>query len=320
MGAATTGWVHADQAGVATDADDRVYLNTRSTPRVIVYDATVASFDPGAKATFRIARTAARTASPSGLTAPSGASTTATTPSRSSRRGRATDDPRDGGALRHRLHWAAGWRLGSTLLGSITHGGLPFNRPTNVSFSPNGDLYISDGYGNARVHRFSPDGTLVQSWGEPGTGPGQFNLPHGIAVHPDGRIFVADRENDRIQIFSADGEYLDQWLDTQRPTQLQIDADGVVHVAELWRRVGEVSQRLGRAEVDCPHGSACWRQMAACSRWGGPNRCDPGMLCAPHSLALDSRGDLYVGEVPTRSGSIAATPQPTATPSRSSLA
>ena len=97
-----------------------------------------------------------------------------------------------------------------------------------------------------------PDGTLVQSWGEPGTGPGQFNLPHGIAVHPDGRVFVADRENDRIQIFSAEGEYLDQWLDTQRPTQLQIGSDGVVHVAELWRRVGEVSLRLGRAEIDYP--------------------------------------------------------------------
>src|SRR5262249_5651506 len=121
---------------------------------------------------------------------------------------------------------------GSTLLGTIKRGGPPFNCPTNLAFAPNGEFYVSDGYGNARVHRFTPDGTLLQSWGEPGAEPGQFNLPHGIAVHPDQRVFVADRENDRIQIFSPDGGFLDQWLDVQRPTQLLIGADGVVHVAE----------------------------------------------------------------------------------------
>ena len=63
---------------------------------------------------------------------------------------------------------------------SIQRGAPPFNRPTNVAVAPSGDLYVSDGYGNARVHRFSADGKLIQSWGEPGLAPGQFNLPHGI--------------------------------------------------------------------------------------------------------------------------------------------
>src|SRR3989441_6701975 len=66
----------------------------------------------------------------------------------------------------------------------------PFNRPTNLAVGPQGDLYVSDGYGNCRVHRFSPTGDLKQSWGVPGTGPGQFYLPHGIAVAADGRVFV----------------------------------------------------------------------------------------------------------------------------------
>ena len=79
---------------------------------------------------------------------------------------------------------------------------------------------MTDGYGNARVHRFSPDGKLIRSWGEPGTGPGQFNLPHDIWVHPDGRVLVADRENERIQIFDLDGEFMEQWTHLQRPAGL----------------------------------------------------------------------------------------------------
>jgi hypothetical protein len=88
---------------------------------------------------------------------------------------------------------------------TITHGGPPYNRPTNLASSPSGELYVSDGYGNCRVHRFKDDGTFVGSWGEPGTGPGQFNLPHSTWVHTDGRVLVADRQNDRIQIFDSEG-------------------------------------------------------------------------------------------------------------------
>src|SRR5205823_7214544 len=119
---------------------------------------------------------------------------------------------------------------------SVARAAGPFNRPTNLAVAPNGDLYVSDGYGNARVHRFSPGGELRRSWGEPGSGPGQFMIPHGVTVHPDGRVFVCDRENDRIQIFSPDGEFLAEWTEVQRPTKLVFDMRGVAIVAELtWR-------------------------------------------------------------------------------------
>ena len=113
----------------------------------------------------------------------------------------------------------------------------PFNHPTDVAVAPNGDLYVSDGYGNARVHRFSPDGTLKRSWGEPGRGPGQFMTPHGIWVLSDGRVLVGDRENDRVQVFDAEGGYLTAWDQLYKPMDLYVDREGLVHVADQIPRV-----------------------------------------------------------------------------------
>ena len=84
-------------------------------------------------------------------------------------------------------------------------------------------MFVSDGYGNARVHRFSADGTLERSWGEPGNGPGEFNLPHGIGVDSAGTVYVADRENSRIQLFTSVGEYVTEWDFCNRPTDIFID-------------------------------------------------------------------------------------------------
>jgi DNA-binding beta-propeller fold protein YncE len=166
-------------------------------------------------------------------------------------------------------------------LDSITHGGPPFNRPTNLAVAPSGDLYISDGYGNARVHRFAPDGRLIQSWGEPGSGPGQFRLSHGIGVAADGRVFVCDRHNDRLQIFTPEGEYLDEWTGFALPTHVVFDRNGLVYVSELRARVSVLD----------PTG-----QLLA--RWGdAPDSCAPGNFVAPHGLAVDSNGDLYIAEV-----------------------
>lgn len=183
-------------------------------------------------------------------------------------------------------------------LDSIARGGLPFNRPTNLAIAPNGDLYVSDGYGNARVHHFTPDGELVRSWGEPGTGPGQFNLPHGIAVAADGRILVADRENDRVQVFSADGTYLEEWTDIQRPTNIALDAENRIYISELGRDPGDVSYRLGEITDDRPGRFSVFspeRELLA--RVGGPDRTVPGNFIAAHDICVDSRGDIYVGEV-----------------------
>src|SRR5207245_8273125 len=88
---------------------------------------------------------------------------------------------------------------------TVKRSGPPFHYPTNLAVGPSGDLYVADGYGNARVHRFAPDGRLLHSWGEPGSGPGQFHVPHGLAVDEDGTVYVADRETSRVQHFPADG-------------------------------------------------------------------------------------------------------------------
>jgi len=191
---------------------------------------------------------------------------------------------------------------------SISRGGPPFNRPTNLAVAPNGDLYVSDGYGNARVHHFSSGGELRRSWGEPGTGPGQFMIPHGIAVHEDGRVFVCDRENDRIQIFSPDGEFLAEWTDVQRPTKLVFDHRGIAIVGELTWREGLRSFRNGPIARHLPSRVAMFDASGVVlarlgdqgpldETWGAADPCRAGNFCAPHGLALDPNGDLYVAEV-----------------------
>ena len=100
---------------------------------------------------------------------------------------------------------------------TVRHAGPPFHYPTNVALSADGEIYVSDGYGNARVHKFSPAGELLLSWGSPGTGPGEFHVPHGIAIDLAGTVYVADRENSRVQLFSPKGEYLAEWTDVARP-------------------------------------------------------------------------------------------------------
>jgi len=160
----------------------------------------------------------------------------------------------------------------------------PFNRCTSLAVAPNGDLYVADGYGNARVHRFSARGELLRSWGEPGRGPGQFRIPHGIYVLPDGRVLVADRENHRIQFFDPEGTFLEEWTDLQRPCAIDVDADGRIYVAELiWE------DRPGRVSVFDRGG----RLLA---RWGEHGH-EPGKFIAPHGIAVDAKGDVYVAEV-----------------------
>lgn len=187
---------------------------------------------------------------------------------------------------------------------NIQRVGPPFNFPTNLAVSPNGDLYVADGYGNARIHRFSPDGKLLQSWGEPGNGPGEFHVPHGIAIDRDGMVYVADRENSRVQIFSADGQYMTEWNGIARPCQVFIDNDQNVFVAELGYRAG-MWPGTHPPTPDATGGrmSIFNRQGQLQARWGGgDNPCAPGDFFAPHDVSVDSCGDVYVGEVTMSAG------------------
>lgn len=142
--------------------------------------------------------------------------------------------------------------LGTPGMPAPTFYGNPFNMPTHVAFHPNGDLYFSDGYGNRRVHRFAADGTLKHSWGGPGDGPGQFAIVHFIAIDPQGTIYIADRENQRIQLFDPEGGFVADWRGFDMPSDLAI---GRAHIyvggrdgLSIWTRQREPVIRWGADE------------------------------------------------------------------------
>jgi streptogramin lyase len=155
----------------------------------------------------------------------------------------------------------------------VTHGGGPFNIPTDIAFAPDGSMFMTDGYGNARVHRFSADGVCQYSWGEPGNGPGRFNLPHGIWIDRRGRVLVADRENDRVQVFDQAGALLDIWpTELIGPAFFYVDAEDVVYIPE---------HNGGMVSVLTLDGERL-------ARWGEPS------FKSCHGIWGDSQGDLYV--------------------------
>lgn len=174
--------------------------------------------------------------------------------------------------------------------------GDPFNRCTHVAIDPrNGDFYVSDGYGNARVHKYSPDGKLLFSWGESGTDPGEFNIAHNIATDKDGWVYVADRENHRVQVFDPNGKFETQWVNMARPCGLYLDqSSGLAYIGELGAAIGPNAEgrNLG------PRVSIYNTQGQLQARLGNEGEGEtPGRFIAPHGICIDSRGDIYVGEV-----------------------
>ena len=175
--------------------------------------------------------------------------------------------------------------------------GEPFHRCTHTALSPKGEIYVSDGYGNARVHKFSPAGKLIMSWGESGTEPGQFNIAHNIATDDDGWVYVADRENHRVQVFDGNGKYETQWNNLHRPCGLYCcrGKTPTFVIGELGpgMRVNLKAPNLG------PRLSIVDAKGKLIARLGGKEGpgLEAGKFIAPHGLALDSKGDIYVGEV-----------------------
>lgn len=111
----------------------------------------------------------------------------------------------------------------------------PFNHPTDVAVAMDGEIYVSDGYGNACVHRFSATGAHLSTWGSVGDGPGQFSTPHGIWVLEDNRVAVCDRDNDRIQVFNREGHFLEPWTNLVRPMDIWSDGTDVFVVEQTPR-------------------------------------------------------------------------------------
>ena len=169
--------------------------------------------------------------------------------------------------------------LGSANQNAPAFSGKPFNRPTHATVASNGDIYVTDGYGNANIHCFSPEGELKFSWGVPGSGPGEFNTVHSVFIdHDDGdTLYVADRFNNRVQFFTPSGEFLGQWGDLLLPQSVRKGPDGAFYVAELAHRVTVLS-----------------RDGTVLARWGGGvehRRFRDRRRCAGTSVGAVSESD-----------------------------
>lgn len=163
--------------------------------------------------------------------------------------------------------------------------GKPFNVPSGVRLLKNGDIYVSDGYANCRIHRFSPDGNLIHSWGSPGKKEsGHFHLIHGLYIDSNDRILVCDRMNNRIQIFDLNGKIIDIYSGLSMPSKIHENPDGDFVITEHAGRVS-ILNKAG--------------QFIA--RWGNGdgtiNDAATGIFRKPHGCAVDSKGNIYIGSV-----------------------
>jgi sugar lactone lactonase YvrE len=166
--------------------------------------------------------------------------------------------------------------------GPVSRAAGPFNKPSWMVPSPSGELYVTDGYRNSRVHRFSPDGRLISSWGSPGnTAPGDLHLPHCLCIDREGRVYVADRNNSRIQVFSATGDFIAQWTDLHHPSGIYMDAEETIYVTE--------TTPVGQEPTELPPRTGVWdKEGNLLARWESP---------AAHGICGDSTGDLYLSKI-----------------------
>lgn len=148
-----------------------------------------------------------------------------------------------------------------------------FNGPCDVAVAANGDIFVADGHWNARVVKFARDGTFIKAWGKKGSGPGEFDVPHTIAIDKRGRVLVGDRSNRRIQIFDQDGAFLDQWTHLGSPSGMFIAPDDTLYVVDYNDRKGIF---IASAETGVVR-----------------QKLDDAV---PESVAVDAAGNIYVGE------------------------
>jgi len=268
------GWRYGDVAAVGVDRRDNVYVFNRGPHPVIVYDREGRFLRSWGEGVFKRAH---------GLHM--GPDDTVYL----------TDDGDH--TVRHcRLDGTVLMTIGIPGRPSSFMSGLPFHRCTHTALSPKGEIYIADGYGNACVHKYSPDGKLLFSWGEPGTDPGEFNIVHNICCDGEGWVYVADRENHRVQVFDGEGKYEAQWNNLHRPCGLYMESgkNPLCFIGELGPGypINRDAPNLG------PRISILTSEGKLLARLGRMHAGEAvGQFIAPHGLAIDSHGDLYVGEV-----------------------
>jgi DNA-binding beta-propeller fold protein YncE len=258
-----SGWTFGGVSAVATDSQDRVYAFQRKDPPVVIFDKNGTYVGSWGSSVF---------ADPHGINIVNDVIY--------------VTDRNDHVALKFTLDGRPLMVVGERGKASDTgatkdielppRSAGPFNKPTEMMVAPSGDLYVSDGYRNSRVHRFSSGGALLDSWGEPGkTDPGQFHLPHSLWIDRGGQVYVCDRENSRIQVFTGAGKFLSQWRDIHKPTDICFDAQEVVYVSE---------QR--------PSISVLEKNGTVLARFDSPSG---------HGLWVDSGGDIYLASVSGKS-------------------
>ena len=169
--------------------------------------------------------------------------------------------------------------LGTMNSPSQEQSGIPFNHPTGVAISSDKDIYVSDGYGNSNIHKYTSTGSLSLSWGGKGIHPGQFNTPHGICIDTEDRVYVADRQNNRVQAFDCEGNYIKEWKDLIGASDVAVDHDNNLYVSELeGRRVSVLSY-----------------EGSVLSRLNEDNQ--GKQFLAPHGISVDSNGNVYISGV-----------------------
>ena len=268
------GWEWNHAVGVGVDAQDRVFVYNRSDHPMIVLDKDGNVIDHWGEGHFGSAHHL--TVGPDGSVY--------------------TTDVGD--------HTVRKWSAEGELLMTLgvpnepaeAMSGDPFNRPTDVEVANDGTLYIADGYGNARIHHYTASGELLDSWGEPGEGPGQFRIPHSVCQDNTGQIYVADRENSRIQIFRPDGQYVTEWGGVHRPDHIWQGPDGNMYVTDLGFYLGLGADAPEPNAISHPAGV---KIMTPTGQWvggWGMSTDTPGDIIAGHAVAIDSEGSLYVGE------------------------
>src|SRR4029453_5084899 len=173
------------------------------------------------------------------------------------------------------------------------------NQPSDVVVAPNGDIFVADGHdagSNMRIVKYTKDGKFIKSWGKPGTGPGELNVPHALAFDSKGRVFVADRANNRLQIFDQEGKLLDEWRQFSRPTGVFIDKNDVIYVADS---ESNKSRNHGEWKRGIRIGSARDGKVTSFIPDDNPN-VDEGPLSGtsgPEGVAADAQGNVYGAEV-----------------------